>query len=515
MKKLIWVLLLIVSHELFAQLPKSRQTSPAKPKLVVAIVVDQFRYDYLLRFRNEYKGGIQQLIQKGAVFANARYNHFPTFTSVGHSTFLSGAYPSSSGIVGNQWYDRDAGKVVQSAEDDQVQLLGGRTGAGASPKRLMVSTIGDEMKIAEGKSKVLGLSLKDYSGILASGNMADAVFWFDPRTGNFVTSTHYVSDLPDWIKKQNAKRPAEKYKGAAWLGSRLPEEIGPKLYGAIMGTPFGNELVEEMAESAIESEQLGADAIPDLLVLSFSSNDYVGHQYGPDSAQVRDASVQTDRILGKLLKFLDAKVGMANVLVVFAADHGVAPTPELNMKRKMPGGRASFAAVRDAVQNSLTEAYGEGKWITAAPEEAIYLNWELVKSKKLDLDDVTRHAAQAIYAIPHVFRVYTRAQLMTGYAMQDPVGQRVMNSFSARRSADLYVLLDPYYLFGMGSTTHGSPFGYDTHVPLIFMGPGIKPGNYYESILINDVAPTLATMLGIEIPGGADGRILAEIFATP
>jgi predicted AlkP superfamily pyrophosphatase or phosphodiesterase len=518
MKRLTSLLIVIVVLEILTcgagnALVSAERLVAAKPRLVITIVVDQFRYDYLLRFNDDYKYGLRQLMTGGAVFTNARYGHYPTFTSVGHAALLTGAYPSVNGIVGNQWYDRYSGKVVQSAADPSFQIVGGTPGPGASPNNLLVSTVGDELKIAsQGQSKVFGISLKDYSGILATGHMADAVYWFDVRSGSFVTSTYFQRELPQWMKAFNAKHPADKYKQADWMGTKLPDEAGPALYGMLQNTPFGNELLEEAAEEAIKAENLGRRAQTDLLVLSFSSNDYVGHQNGPDSPKVRDISIATDRLLGKFFKFVDAQLGLSNAMIVFTADHGVAPMPEINVERKMPGGRGNFPDIRDAVQKALTQKYGEGKWIASTPEDSIYLNWDLIRENNLAQEDVAKTAAQAAIATPHVFRVYTREQLLRGNVVDDLVGRRVMRSFSQQRGADLYVLWEPYYISMKMSTTHGSAFGYDTHVPLIFMGAGIKPGRLNASIAINDVAPTLATILGVEIPSGSEGRILEEIF---
>jgi predicted AlkP superfamily pyrophosphatase or phosphodiesterase len=521
MKRLVSLVSLIVILEGFdptpnGWLPAADRVDAMKPKLVLAIIVDQFRYDYLLRFNNDYKSGVRQLLVNGAVFSNANLEHFPTFTSVGHAAFLTGAYPALSGIVGNSWYDRDSGKTVASASDDSVTLVGGTDRAGSSPHNLLVSTIGDEMKMAnQGNCKVVGISLKDYSSILATGHMADGVYWFDSGSGSFVSSTYYVSELPEWVRAFNAKRPADRYRGAEWLDTKLPGEANSRLYGMLQYTPYGNDLIEEMAEEVIKAEKLGHHSQPDLLMISFSSNDYVGHQHGPDSPQVRGIATATDEMLGKLFKFVDSHVGMKNVTVVFSADHGVAPLPEVNLERKMPGGRLSFAPIRDAIEKSLEQEFGAGKWIAGTPEESIYLNWDLIKEKKLAREEVARVAAQAALAAPHVFRVYTRDQLLNGYAMEDPIGQCLMRSYSARRSADLYILMEPYYIFGKLSTTHGSAFGYDTHVPVIFMGPGIKAGKYHSSIAINDIAPTLATILEVEIPSGSEGRILSEMFSVP
>lgn len=520
MKKIVLVIIALVSLDVFAQLPgkalKQGMPAASKPKLVVAIVVDQFRYDYLFRFGNEYREGLKQLITRGAVFTNAHYEHFPTLTSVGHAAFLSGAFPSVNGIIGNMWYDRLGGRLVQSAFDSSVQQVGGTSKGGSSPRNLLVSTVGDELKIAgQGRNRVIGISLKDYSGILACGHMADAVYWFDAMAGDFVTSTYYVQELPAWAKEFNDGRPGDRYKGMDWQGTKLPADAGPGLYGRLASTPFGNELVEQMAEAAIKAEQLGKDADTDLLVVSFSANDYVGHSYGPDSAQVRDISVATDKVLGRLFRFIDVQVGMANVTVVFVADHGVAPMPEANAARKQPGGRIPFASIRTAVLKGLQEKFGEGNWISGTPEDAIYLDWELIKSRNLTTQEVSAEAARIIQAMPHVFRVYTREQLMNGTGADDLVSRRVRNSYSWARGGDLYVVLDPYFFFGAGrTTTHGTPFIYDSHVPVIFMGPGIKAAQFGEKIAINDIAPTLTHMLGVEAPSASEGRILSEIFQT-
>jgi predicted AlkP superfamily pyrophosphatase or phosphodiesterase len=518
MKKAIWVLIVILSLEVYAQSSSPSKTAAVqlKPKLVVAIVLDQFRYDYLLRFKKEYNAGLHRLLTKGAVFANARYDHFPLFTSVGHAALLTGAYPSINGIIGNQWYDRESRKVVGSASDNSVTTVGSIGRTGSSPRNLKVSTLGDEIKIADSQAKVFGISIKDYAAILSTGHMANGVYWFDTGTGNFVTSSYYVSELPAWVKEFNAKKPADRYKGMDWLGNKMPSSSDAKLYGSILSSPFGSELIEELAEKAIESEQLGRDSISDLLMLSFSSNDYVGHRYGPDSPQVRDMCLKTDKLLEKLFRFLDARIGLSNVTVMLAADHGVAPLPEVNAERKMPGGRLPFSSIREAAQQGLTAKFGEGKWIESVSEDNdIYLNWDLIKSKKLTKEEVAQEAATIIHAIPHVFRAYTREQLMNGMSIQDQVGRRLLHSYSPQRGPDLYVLLDPYYIPNTTQATHGTAFGYDTHVPLIFMGPRIKAGDYYSTVVINDVAPTLSAILGIETPSGAEGRILSEMFIAP
>lgn len=503
MKKIL--LSVLVAASLFA-------ATPRKPKLVLVIVIDQFRYDYLTRFRDEYKAGFDRLLTKGAVFTNARYEHFPTVTAVGHSTILSGATPSVSGIIGNEWYDREEGRKVTSVADSKTQLLGGGGGAGSSPNRLLVDTVGDELKMSDGgKSRVLGISLKDRAAILPAGHMADGAFWFDSKSGNFVSSTYYFADLPAWVKEFNAAKPADKFAGAVWLNHKMTDDP-KKLYAAVDASPFGNELIESLAERALDAEQLGKRGVTDLLAVSFSSNDYVGHDFGPDSPEVHEMAVRTDALLEKLFQAVDRQVGLDNVLVVLTADHGVAPSPEAGNARKMPGGRIPAGTVAKAVQAALMKKYGEGEWITGDLEHALYFNLALLAQKNLDPAEVNRIAAQAAFAVPHVFRAYTREQLMNGAVLGDQVGRRAMNGFYARRGPDVEVLLEPYWIFGKSVATHSTTFSYDAHVPVIFMGQGIRAGRYDASVAVNDIAPTLATMLDVETPSGSVGRVLSEMI---
>lgn len=496
-----------------------------KPKLLLAVVVDQFRYDYLTRFQSDYKAGFARLLQNGAVFTDAHHIHFPTVTAVGHSTFLSGATPSISGIVGNEWYDRESGKTVTSVSDTTVQQLGGAPGkAGASPRRLLVSTIGDEMKMDGKAGKAIGVSIKDRSAILPGGHTADGAYWFDSATGNWVSSTYYFQDLPGWVKDVNKNRPADKYLNAEWLPvdakpgakpfKKLAATPSPAFYTSLEATPFGNELIESMAERAMAAEQLGRHAGIDVLTVSFSANDYVGHALGPDSPEVHDISVQTDRILGKLFSYVDSQLGPNNFLFVMTADHGVSPVPEVNQARKMPGGRLSGKALFGSIEEALSKKYGEGKWIVGASGPVPYLNHDLIRERNLDEREVERVAADAMRQLPHVFRVYTRDQLLNGQVLEDYVSRAVRNGFYRQRSGDLFMIPEAYWFFGEDAhgTSHGTPFNYDTHVPIIFMGPGVKPGRYHRATAVNDIAPTLAAIFEVEEPSGSVGRVLTEIL---
>ena len=486
--------------------------APKKPKLVLALVFDQFRYDYLTRFRGEFTGGFDTLLTRGAVFSNARYVHFPTVTAVGHSTFLSGALPSLSGIVANDWYDQEERAHVTSVSDKSTKLLGGSGGEGASPRRLLVDTVGDELKMADGgKSHVIGISLKDRAAILPAGHMADAAYWFDIGSGVFVSSTYYLADLPAWVKEFNGAHPADRYRGLVWLDHKMPSS-GADLYRMLEQSPYGNDLLERFAERVLEAEQLGRHEQTDVLAISFSAHDYVGHAYGPFAPEEREVTLQTDKFLQKLLEAANRQAGDGNVLVVMTGDHGAAPAPGRSAGWKIPGGHMPGSAVRDAVQAALAARYGAGDWVLGNWDLLIYLNRDLIARKKLDLAEVRRVAEQAASAVPHVSRVYTWDELHDGRVPGDATSRMIMNSFNARRSADLAFLPDPYWLFSGGATSHSTTYGYDTHVPVIFMGPGVRPGRYDGSITVNDIASTLATMLDVETPSGAAGRVLTEML---
>jgi hypothetical protein len=490
--------------------------APKKPKLVLAIVIDQFRYDYLTRFRSEYHAGFDRLLRNGAVFSNANYIHFPTVTAVGHSTFLTGAIPSISGIVGNDWYDREEGKHVTSVSDTGTKLLGG-TGDGASPHRMLVSTVGDELKMSNGKqSRVIGISLKDRAAILPAGHMANGAYWFDLKSHNFVSSTYYGPDLPGWVKDFNATHPGDKWAGTKWLTHTLPTDLD-KLYGnstesPIEASPYGNELVEMLAERALAAEQLGTRGVTDILAVSFSSNDKVGHDYGTYSDEEHDVTVKTDAILERLFQAIDKTVGLDNTIIVLTGDHGVSPSAAEDAANHMPGGRMPGNTVRNAVQEALTAKYGAGDWVIGSWDLSLYLNEALMLQKGLEPPAVRSVAAAAARRVAHIFRVYTRDQLMAGAVPNDPVSQRVINGFNQKRSADISFIPEPYWILTSSVTTHGTPFDYDSHVPVIFMGAGIKSGRYDENVTVNDIAPTLATILEVETPSGSVGRVLNEIW---
>lgn len=500
--------------------------APPKPKLVVGIVVDQFRYDYLTRFRSEYHGGFEMLLTRGANFSNAFYAQIPTVTAVGHSLFMSGAMPAVSGIVGNAWYDREAGQIVTSVCDWSVHTVGAddpKKGANctdadpASPRRLLVSTLGDELMDAEPGATAIGVSLKERAAILPAGHRAKGAFWFNDVTGNFVTSSFYVQQLPDWVQQFNSQHLPETYahqKWAAFPAMTFESPTGAK-YGKLAASPFGNWLVEQLAEEAITANKLGQHTgVTDLLTVSFSSNDYIGHRFGPNSPEVKAMAVMTDEALGELFRTIDQTVGLANTIIVLTADHGVAATPAHDEQFKLPGGYI-HANAEAIVDSALTARFGAGHWVLrGAGESSIYIDWKSVDQAHVSHANVYTTAREALLADAslHVVRVYTREQLENGIA-GDFIATAAANGFFPRRSGDLSLIFEPNYMPGSSGVSHFSPYAYDRHVPVIFMGPGIKPGRYDETIQVNDIAPTLATMLDVQTPSGSSGRVLSEMLA--
>ena len=496
-------------------------------RLVLLITVDQFRFDYLTRFADTYNGGLARLLRDGANFVDAHLEHYPTVTAPGHAALGTGAMPATSGIIGNDWFDRETGKNVTSVSDGQVQQLGGAATVSASPHRLQVTTVADELKLAarargaQDLPRAIGVSLKDRSAILPVGRSADAAFWYDTSTGEFVTSTYYAQALPAWVQQFNDRRLRDTYADQPWPFLAAPSAIrkapptpGRELYNAIYGSPFGNELLTRFADAALDGERLGQRDTVDVFSVSYSSNDSVGHTFGPDSPEVRAISLQTDRAIGELLAAVDKRIGLDRVLVVFTSDHGVAPLPEILAERRLPGGRIAQEDLFGPIRTRLEQRFGTGAWILGTAGTSPYLNHGLMAERAVSPVEARLVAAEAARAIPHVARVYTREQLLQGMVPADALGRRIVQSYHAHRSGDLEIVLNPFWIRQTSGTTHGTPYPYDSHIPLIFLGSGIRPGRYAEHVALNDVAPTLSARLGISLPSGSDGRVLTEVLVA-
>ncbi|HYG11808.1 MAG TPA: alkaline phosphatase family protein [Pyrinomonadaceae bacterium] len=544
-------------------------TQGARPRLVLVIVVDQFRADYFERFGDLFapNGGLRRLMRDGAQWTNANYDHMPTYTAPGHATIMTGAWPAETGIIANDWYDREAGRIVSNASDPEDkpdrarwQLFGGGTGERASsPRRLIASTLGDELRLVNARSKVIGISSKDRGALLPAGRHANAAYWFSALTGNMVSTNYYFNELPAWVARYNEARPADKYCGAEWTrllkdtgeyerraGADAPqwENIGTtsdtntfphKVAGSATApsrqcwsvldySPFSNDLLVGFTQAAIENENLGRDADTDVLSVSFSANDYVGHRFGPYSHEAMDITLRTDMQIGALLDFVNAKVGLQHTLVAFTADHGVAPIPEHASAMGLTGGRIGNTDILNAARNAVRARFGRkgeerdstADYISEPLYNAnIFFNTVALKRDGINREEIERVVAEAALTVPGINRAFTRTQLETGsISAGDVIARRVLHGFHPRRSGDVILVQEPFKYFSEGTfsipATHGSPYSYDTHVPLIIMGQGVAAGRYAQAATPADIAPTLASLLRIQPPSNAVGRVLVE-----
>jgi len=532
-------------------------------------VVDQFRYDYFERFGDLFgPNGFRRLMRDGASWTQSNYDHMPTYTAPGHGTMMTGAYPAESGIIGNEWLDRPSGKRITSVSDESVKLLGGNPNDPASsPWRLMASTVGDELRLATNdRAKVIGISVKDRSAILPAGRHANAAYWFNWITGTMVSSTYYFSHLPAWVTTFNGAKPADKYFGTKW-DRLLPEDeylkrVGPddpkwedvsnaltpdtnsfphtitggltapgqKFYTALDYSPFTNDILVSFAEEAIVNEQLGQDDDTDVLTVSLSANDYVGHRFGPYSQEVMDVTVRTDRNIATLLDFVDSKIGLANTLVAFTADHGVSPIPEHAAALGLGGGRIPFATVMGTIQAAISARYNPkgktpdptadyllmfqeaGTWRQWFINNNIYFNYDALKRDGVNLEEFSQVVVAAALTVPGIARCFSRLQLLRGAtSVTDPIERRALHGFYPARSGDVVMVAEPYkYIAETITATHGSPYSYDTHVPTIIMGAGVSAGRYLEPATPADIAPTLSALLRITAPTNSTGRVLIE-----
>jgi hypothetical protein len=527
-----------------AQTPAA--TAGARPRLVVAIAVDQLRADYLDRFRPFFgRGGFNLFIQHGARLASARYEHATTSTCPGHAVMLTGSYGTVNGIIGNDWYDRAAGREVYCAADTTVKLIGADL-EGRSPRNLRGTTVGDLLKIGTGgRSRVVTVSAKDRSAIMLGGHLADAAYWMEDTL--FVTSTYYRSELPKWASDFNASGKITSYAGKQWerllpaatyamvgpddvvgeadgdgLGRTFPHPIaGGSSPGEFVETfdvsPFGNDVLADFAMRAVVEEELGRDTVTDLLGISFSANDRVGHAYGPDSHEVMDVTVRLDRTLARLFAFLDRRVGLANVVMVLTSDHGVAPLPEV-FAALHPGASARRfdpAVVDTAVRAALRARYGPAPapgWIVYHDQPQLYLNLAALRAKKVSVQEAERVAQAAVLSISGVHEALTATELAAARGTGARSGEVL--SFHPGRSGNVYYQMAPYIVADddRTGTGHGTPWGYDQQVPVLFFGRRIVPGVRWTPATVADIAPTLSAILGLTAPGGAQGRVLAEIL---
>ncbi len=524
---------LLVALILLGSIPAALASAyNARPKLVVVIVIDQFRGDYLERYRDQFgDGGFRVFLDRGAYFTDCNYDYANTRTAPGHATLFAGSYTSGHGIVANEWWDPQKKKRVTSVEDDATKLVGGKTGPGASPNNLLSDTLGDELKLATGgKARVFAVSLKDRAAVLPAGFSGDAAYWIDPKNGDWITSTYYRPDLPDWVRNFNGSHRADKYWNREWrdndgnpLGSTAPRNGKNKdgepagFYEVVGSTPFANDYQLEFAKELVLYEKLGAGPATDLLVISLSANDILGHQVGPDSPQMRSMALELDRSLAEFFNFLGHQIGMANVWMALSADHGVAPLPEFAKTLRLPAANLDAKALREQINALLSKKYAKkADYLLDLDYPLAWLNEDAFaglssghreSEAEADAGEAMKQVGLAGY--------FTKSQLAHGETPATEIGRRYAHSYSPEGGWYVIGIPFPFHVGIAKGTDHATPFSYDTHVPLAFYGLAFQPGTYRTHAEPVDLAVTLASLLGINAPAEATGRVLTEALQPP
>ena len=543
LKKLSIVLLAVLSSGFNAQ--KSKATSIERPKLVVGLVVDQMRWDFLYRYYEKYgNDGFKRLLNQGYSLNNVHINYIPTYTAIGHTTIYTGTVPAIHGIAGNDWFDKTTGKNVYCTGDDSVTPVGTTsTKVGShSPKNLWSTTIADELLLATNfQAKVVGVSLKDRASILPAGHNPTGAYWFDDTTGNFVTSSYYKNELPKWVNDFNSQKVGEQLvkngwntllpiaqytesslDNSPWEGlqgssktptfpySNLAADYKAKK-GDIRSTPFGNTLTLKIAEAAIKGEQLGADAITDFLAVNLASTDYAGHKFGPNSIEVQDVYLRLDRDLAEFFNYLDQSVGRDQYTVFLSADHGGAHAKGFMDEHKMPTG--FYGEDNKEFNKMLNDTFKVDQLITKITNNQIYLDDQLMADNKLDAEQVKQHVIDIFNKDQSVLFAVDMKKAGSS-SIPEPIKTRIVNGYNWQRSGDIQVIYHDSWLpsYSKLGTTHGSWNSYDSHIPLIFMGWGIKNGESNAAYSMTDIAPTLAALLHVQFPSGNIGNPIVEVI---
>jgi len=516
------------------------------PRLVVAIMVDQLRYDYLERYQAQFTDdGFQRFLRKGVFMTFARYDYCPTVTAPGHATFLSGCTPAMHGIIANDWIDKKTRLGMYCCGDSSVQGVGTVTNDNqVSPRNLIGSGFADQLRLHYG-SRVIGISMKDRGAILPAGRKPAGAYWFESKSGNFVTSSYYRADLPAWVQEFNGRRRAASFAGRIWdrlvdarhyrnpdagpgegklageTNSVFPHRVDPKTkdgFDAVTSTPFGNEILAEFARATIEGEGLGRGPQPDLLCVSFSSVDAVGHRFGPYSQEVQDAVLRLDRELAGFFRYLDRRIGLRRVTMVLSSDHGVSPDPEFAMSEGLDGQRFKEAPFMVDLLGALDARFGAGKYFLKPNLYGgnLYFNHDTLREKGLAPETVAVFIRDWVLATGKFQAAYTRGQLLEGHA-PGLVGHLAQNGYNAERGGDMMLILKPFIIpsSDTSGTTHGAPYTQDTHVPVLFYGSAFRPGRYADEFYISDIAPTLCAALHIAPPSGCMGRPFVKALREP
>ncbi|MCM4157482.1 alkaline phosphatase PafA [Gramella sp. AN32] len=540
MKKYIFTILFLLSV-----VNIKAQSNEERPKLVIGIVVDQMRYDYLTRFWDQYgEGGFKRIVNDGFNFKNNHFNYVPTYTGPGHASVFSGTTPAGHGIISNSWFDKFEGQYVYCASDDSVTPVGTKSNAGKmSPHRMLTTSFADENRLfTQLKGKTIGIALKDRGAILPAGHTANAAYWFHGSDeARWITSSFYMTELPQWVQDFNNSGKAKEYlkvwnpikdiKSYSQSGidentfeggfagqdkAVFPYDLknlakGNGNYELIKATPFGNDLTAEFAKAAILGEQLGKDNITDVLTLSFSSTDYVGHNFGVNSKEIEDTYIRLDMALADFLSFLDENVGKGEYTLFLTADHGGVDVPGYLKSNKIPAGYYNEAVLRDSLYPFVEKNLGKDL-IKNISNGQIFFDYDKMSESKVELVEAQNKIAHFLLQQDNIYKVFTREQ-MQNTEFTEGIASKIQNGFNQKRSGDVIYLLDPgYIVYSETGSTHGSGYSYDTHVPLLFFGKGIKKGSSTELSEIPDIAPTISALLGIEFPNGTTGHPLKALL---
>ena len=541
----LYSLVLLLSGVTAAQSTKNAvNRAAAKPKLVVGIVIDQMRWDYLYRFNQLYSAnGFKRLLGEGFSCDNTFIPYTPTYTAPGHTCIYSGSVPAIHGIVGNFWFDKSLNKNVYCTEDSTVNTVGNNSDAGKmSPENMWTTTVTDELRLSTNfKSKVIGISLKDRGAILPAGHSANAAYWYDDKGGKWISSTYYMQDIPQWVKDFNAKDIVASYMSKDWntilpveqydlsTGDDMPYEanimgektvtfphklssIGEGKYASFRTTPFANTFTFDFAKKAIENESLGSNTVTDFLAISISSTDYIGHTFGPNSIEVEDTYLRLDKDIADFLQYLDQKLGKGNYLTFLTADHGVAHVPAFLAEHKIPGGIFNDADLAKELNQEIESKFALKNAILSVQNYQVYINFKEIEKQGKDGTAFVSDLIKLMKQKPLIVDVFETDKIMQA-TIPEPQKQMMINGYNPKRSGDIQFTFKPGYFDGFSKgTTHGLWNPYDAHIPLLFFGWNVKSGNTNRETYMTDIAATVAAMLQIQMPNGCVGKVIEEVI---
>jgi predicted AlkP superfamily pyrophosphatase or phosphodiesterase len=545
MKKITLFLLSILSLNTLLVFSQTKKENSSKPKLVVGIIVDQMRNDYVYRYWNRYStGGFKRLVNEGFYFKNAHYNYIPTYTGPGHSSVYTGSTPRTHGIIANEWFVKKNFSRTNCVQDTSVRTVGSVSKEGmTSPKNLLSSTIGDELKMSSNqKGKVFAVALKDRSAILPAGHAANGAFWFDEESGGFISSTWYMKELPQWVKNFNAKKLPASYLEKGWntlypiasYTSSISDEnryeaapgrtiaTFPYTYqsyverttlGVIKATPFGNSITKDLAVDCIINEQLGKDDETDLFCISFSSTDHISHLTGPRSIEIEDVYLRLDKDIEELLNTLDREVGKNNYTVFLTADHGGADVPNHLLDNKIPAGYIKEKKLTKEIKEFFRANYGDTLLLANMSNEQVFINEPKLLEMKLNKKEVEERLANFLITIPGISEAYTSEVMKGGSFPARDYRTLLQNGYNHKLSGNVCMIYSPAWMeYGEKGTTHGAGYNYDTHVPVLFYGNGIKKGESQTYITVTQIAPTVCELLKINQPNSTISEPLSDFF---